>query len=79
MLDYMCMAFLLLGLTDTLRYWSSIYFVGHIFIFTFIAVGYVIRMKQSSVGKGGDLSKRSAQLPEEATGDTASVTGVKED
>jgi len=41
--EYMSMSFLLLGFAATLRYWCSIYFLGHIFIAAFILVGYMCR------------------------------------
>jgi len=41
--EYMSMSFLLLGFTATLRYWSSIYFLGHVVIVMFIVVGWVFR------------------------------------
>ena len=57
----MCMGFLLKGWSATLRYWNSIYFIGHVFIFTFIVLGTVCNMALphrdsggSSVGGGGD-------------------------
>lgn len=37
--DYMCMGFLLLKLHSTLRYWYSIYFIGHVVIIVFFIVG----------------------------------------
>jgi lysophospholipid acyltransferase 7 len=45
--DYMCMGFLLLDLTSTLRYWYSIYFIGHICIAAFIGLGLVCRPQRS--------------------------------
>jgi len=41
--EYMSMSFLLLGFSATLRYWSSIYFVGHIVIVSFVLLGYIYR------------------------------------
>jgi len=41
--EYMSMSFLLLGFSATLRYWSSIYFIGHISIAMFIILGRVCR------------------------------------
>ena len=41
--EYMSMSFLLLGFYATLRYWWSIYFIGHISILLFILLGYVSR------------------------------------
>ena len=39
-LDYMCMGFILLTYHDTVMYWSSIYYICHIYTFLFIAIGY---------------------------------------
>ena len=39
--DYMCMAFLLLSFNDTICYWKSIYFIGHVCIVAFIVIGSV--------------------------------------
>ncbi len=41
--DYMCMSFLLLTLKDTLRYWASIYFAGHLVALFFVIVGFALR------------------------------------
>ncbi|GAB1610528.1 lysophospholipid acyltransferase 7-like [Argonauta hians] len=41
--DYNCMGFLLLSWHDTVRYWSSIYFIGHITIIVFFIVGTIFR------------------------------------
>ena len=45
--EYMCMGFLLLGFRETLRYWYSIYFLGHIIIAVFIFIGYWFRPRRS--------------------------------
>ncbi|XP_017321095.1 lysophospholipid acyltransferase 7 [Ictalurus punctatus] len=37
--DYMCMGFVLLNASDTLHYWSSIYFLIHVVAFVCIAAG----------------------------------------
>jgi len=41
--EYMSMSFLLLGFSATLRYWWSIYFIGHVFIVLFILLGHISR------------------------------------
>jgi len=41
--EYMSMSFLLLGFSATLRYWSSIYFGGHVMLAIFILVGHIYR------------------------------------
>jgi len=48
MFDYMCMAFLLLSAHDTLRYWRSIYFLGHIIVFIFMGIGIAFKPKHRS-------------------------------
>ncbi|CAL1548456.1 unnamed protein product [Lymnaea stagnalis] len=40
--DYMCMGFLLLKLQSTIRYWSSIYFMGHLVMLLFLALGTTV-------------------------------------
>ncbi|ESO84216.1 hypothetical protein LOTGIDRAFT_155546 [Lottia gigantea] len=40
--DYMCMGFLLLGAGETLRYWSSIYYIAHVFTLLFFILGTVV-------------------------------------
>ena len=42
-LEYMCMGFLLLTFYDTVRYWGSIYFVGHICLVIFICIGLMFK------------------------------------
>ena len=37
------MAFLLLGLRETLHYWGSVYFLGHVWVGVFMLVGYLCR------------------------------------
>lgn len=37
--DYMCMGFLLLKLGSTLRYWQSVYFIGHLVTLAFFIIG----------------------------------------
>ena len=44
--EYMSMSFLLLGFTATLRYWWSVYFIGHVVITMFIIVGYIYRPRR---------------------------------
>jgi lysophospholipid acyltransferase 7 len=51
--DYTCMGFLLLGFSDTLRYWQSIYFIVHIYIAIFIAVGLAYRPRRAKASRDG--------------------------
>ncbi|XP_041362326.1 lysophospholipid acyltransferase 7-like [Gigantopelta aegis] len=41
--DYMCMGFLLLSYKSTIKYWMSIYFLGHIVIVMFLIIGNAAR------------------------------------
>ena len=73
--DYMCMGFLLLTLHDTLRYWSSIYFIGHIFLVIAISIGLKFkpkgRRRTEKVERGsGDYEREESQQKSQ---------GVKED
>lgn len=43
--DYMCMGFLLLRLDYTLRYWKSIYFLGHVVTVLFLVIGMLFKKK----------------------------------
>eukprot|EP00105_Crassostrea_gigas_P023407 XP_011443224.1 PREDICTED: lysophospholipid acyltransferase 7 [Crassostrea gigas] len=43
--DYMCMGFLLLRLDYTLRYWKSIYFLGHVVTVLFLIIGMLVKKK----------------------------------
>lgn len=42
--DYMCMGFVLLTFSDTVRYWRSIYFAIHVVAVFFLIVGKVLAM-----------------------------------
>jgi len=44
--DYNCMGFVLLTYDATIRYWHSIYFIVHIFIVLFIAIGTIFAPKK---------------------------------
>lgn len=44
--DYMCMGFVLLKASDTLHYWSSIYFVVHVVALVCIAAGRLTGRKK---------------------------------
>lgn len=54
--DYTCMGFLLLGFSETLRYWQSIYFIVHIYVAIFIVIGLAYRPRRAKTGKH-DVSK----------------------
>ena len=41
MFDYMNMAFMLLTMEDTIRFWRSIYFIGHLVTLLFFVLGVV--------------------------------------
>ncbi|KAK0058902.1 lysophospholipid acyltransferase 7-like isoform X1 [Biomphalaria pfeifferi] len=57
--DYMCMGFLLLKLGSTLKYWYSIYFIGHVVMLLFLALGKVTLTfrpkKRKDLGDGDNL------------------------
>ena len=59
-LDYMAMAFLLLGLRETLHYWGSIYFLGHVWVAVFMLIGYVCKPKRAS--RKGEKGERLANI-----------------
>ena len=40
--DYMSMGFILLSYEATMRFWRSVYFVGHIVCLVFICIGFVL-------------------------------------
>ncbi|XP_069492690.1 lysophospholipid acyltransferase 7 [Ambystoma mexicanum] len=66
--DYMCMGFVLLTFTDTLRYWRSIYFSVHLLAIMFLVAGQALAAaKPRSLRRGhpeaiGDGPQKS--LPE---------------
>ncbi|KAK2156635.1 hypothetical protein LSH36_208g01079 [Paralvinella palmiformis] len=45
--DYMCMSFLLLTWQDTIRYWRSVYFSGHVIALLFICIGMYFKTKKT--------------------------------
>lgn len=47
--DYMCMGFVLLTFSDTLRYWKSIYFSIHVLATFFIIVGRIMAPRSPNV------------------------------
>lgn len=40
--DYMSMGFILLDYESTIRFWKSVYFIGHVYCVVFIVLGYVL-------------------------------------
>ena len=50
--EYLSMGFLLLGWSSTIRYWQSTYFIGHVFVFLFIGLGYYFRPKRNATVTG---------------------------
>ncbi|XP_072281470.1 lysophospholipid acyltransferase 7 [Pyxicephalus adspersus] len=55
--DYMCMGFVLLTFSDTMRYWRSIYFGIHVLAIFFITLGWVLALRTSSVHKSNKREK----------------------
>lgn len=47
--DYMCMGFVLLKASDTINYWTSIYFIVHIIAICCIVVGRVLKRGKAEV------------------------------
>ena len=46
--DYMAMGFLLLRFDYTVNYWSSIYFIVHIYTAVFLVIGYIFAPKDKA-------------------------------
>ena len=59
--DYMSMGFMLLTWQETMRYWGSIYYVGHVWTIVLIVIGYCCKPKRSKkkVEDSGDGERRS--------------------
>ncbi|KAM5132011.1 lysophospholipid acyltransferase 7 isoform 1-T2 [Mantella aurantiaca] len=55
--DYMCMGFVLLTFSDTVRYWRSIYFAIHILAIFFIILGRVLALRAPSVSRNNKREK----------------------
>ena len=53
--DYMCMGFLLLSFEATVRYWSSVYFVWHVWLVVMLIIGSRTRIKPHSQDTGSNL------------------------
>ncbi|KAK6170109.1 hypothetical protein SNE40_018584 [Patella caerulea] len=49
--DYMCMGFLLLGARETIRYWSSIYYIVHVVTLLFFIIGSLVALKKHNTAK----------------------------
>ncbi|KAM6967753.1 lysophospholipid acyltransferase 7 [Aplochiton taeniatus] len=62
--DYMCMGFVLLKFSDTINYWTSIYFIIHIIAICCIVFGRVM--------KGGKRDGRRGEREEKKDGGTVS-------
>ena len=54
--DYMAMGFLLLRFDYTINYWSSIYFIVHIYTILFLVIGYVCAPKREKRAKDATTS-----------------------
>lgn len=54
--DYMCMGFVLLKASDTINYWTSIYFIMHIIAVCCIVVGRVLGGKRE--GRRGEKEEK---------------------
>ena len=58
-LDYMAMGFLLLRFDYTINYWSSIYFLVHIYTVIFLIVGYLYAPRGKKISWEGRASQSS--------------------
>ena len=71
--DYMCMGFVLLKASDTIHYWTSIYFSMHIIAIACIIIGRVL--------KGGKKEGRRVEKEDKKEGEKVEnvTTGEKTD
>lgn len=72
--DYMCMGFVLLKASDTINYWTSIYFIIHIIAVCCIVVGRVLKGGKGEARGQDKEEKREAGNTEngkEKTGEKA--------
>ncbi|KAM4703518.1 lysophospholipid acyltransferase 7-like [Rhinophrynus dorsalis] len=60
--EYMCMGYVLLTFSDTVRYWSSIYFVVHVLAVVLLVLGQMLAMKTKCTSKD---KERKAELKQE--------------
>lgn len=58
--DYMCMGFVLLKASDTINYWTSIYFIIHIIAVCCIVVGRVLKRGKREARGQDKEEKREA-------------------
>ncbi|ELT92151.1 hypothetical protein CAPTEDRAFT_141205 [Capitella teleta] len=57
--EYMAMGFMLLTYKDTMAYWSSIYFCGHILVVILIIIGLLCQPKRSKKPKDERVSEEA--------------------
>ena len=57
--DYTAMGFLLLRFDYTINYWSSIYFVVHIYTIVFLVIGYMYDPKREKKSKDTTTSREN--------------------
>lgn len=62
--DYMCMAFVLLSGSDTINYWSSIYFIVHIIALLCIILGRIFKDGRRG-GRKGDKEVEKEKMNED--------------
>ena len=56
--DYMAMGFLLLRFDYTVNYWSSIYFIVHIYTAVFLVIGYIFAPKDKATSNRADTTDK---------------------
>ncbi|KAM9723381.1 lysophospholipid acyltransferase 7 [Menidia menidia] len=64
--DYMCMGFVLLKASDTVNYWTSIYFVMHVIAVGCIVVGRVLKGGKREGKRQDEAQKKEGELIKEA-------------
>ncbi|XP_077323289.1 membrane-bound acylglycerophosphatidylinositol O-acyltransferase mboat7-like isoform X2 [Lithobates pipiens] len=62
--DYMCMGFVLLTFSDTVRYWKSIYFAIHILATFFIILGRMLAPRAPSVIRNNKKEEKNKTSPD---------------
>lgn len=64
--DYMCMGFVLLTYHDTMSYWSSIYYIVHIYVILFIVIGLyaTLTTKKTRSDSNSNLTSKLVEVPD---------------
>ncbi|XP_035527486.1 lysophospholipid acyltransferase 7 [Morone saxatilis] len=72
--DYMCMGFVLLKASDTIHYWTSIYFIMHIIAVCCIVVGRALKGGKREGRRGDKEEKREGERVENVKEKTGEKT-----